>query len=487
MKGFTQFLNETIIKKDGKYRLVSKSGKNLGEFDTRDEAEEREREIQYFKSKNEEHGAGEEGTPELLRKYKKDTPMEGFDAFSSLLTEEKNTHMTHIEDQVIYGGVNGAREAILALRSLRDMLAGNSKGSTDVTVKWDGAPAVFCGIDPEDGKFFVAKKGIFNKNPKVYKTKQDIYDDIDNAELAQKMLVSLEELSKLGIKGVVQGDIMFTDDVKEETIDGEKYLTFHPNTIVYAVPSESEAARSIRKAKIGVVFHTAYNGSSFADMRASYGVDVSKFKSVPTVWAESATLKDLSGTVTLTQKDTKEVTDALSTAGKIFSRISGSTLRELEAHPDLPRLIETYNNSFVRKGEVIKDTRNHVEGLIKFIEERYAKEIDKRKSEKGKQAQRDKLDTILEFFNRKNKPSLVQIFELQKAIVNAKMIVIKKLNKLNNINTFVKTKNGFKVTGAEGFVAIDHMKGGAVKLVDRMEFSMNNFDPDIVKGFDKVR
>ena len=99
-----------------------------------------------------------------------------------------------------------------------------------------GAPAVFAGIDPNDGQFFVAKKGIFNKNPKVYKSHADIEEDT-SGDLQTKLKIAYDELSKLGIRGVVQGDIMFTsNDLKTETIDGEKYLTFHPNTIMYAIP-----------------------------------------------------------------------------------------------------------------------------------------------------------------------------------------------------------------------------------------------------------
>jgi hypothetical protein len=407
--------------------------------------------------------------------------------FKQFITEEKNTHMTHIEDQVIYGGVNGTRDAINALRAMRDMLAGSSPGARDVTVKWDGAPAVFCGIDPSDGKFFVAKKGIFAKTPKVYKTDSDIDGDIDNGDLNAKMKIALKELSKLGIKGVVQGDIMFTKgDLKKETVDGEKYITFHPNTIVYAVPAGSDEAKRIQSAQIGVVFHTAYSGSSFETMKASYGVDVSKFNKVSSVWAETATIKDLSGTVTFTKQDTQEVTQHLSKAGKIFNKIASTTLKQIENTPELARVIETYNNTYVRRGEVIKDTRRHVDGLIKYIQDKYQKEIDKRKTEKGKKAQVDKRDEVLKFFDKSNKTSLANMFELQKALVEAKLKILAKLNQVGKHKTFVKTTNGFKTTGEEGFVAIDHLKGGAVKLVDRMEFSHNNFSPEIIKGWTKV-
>ena len=404
--------------------------------------------------------------------------------FKSYLSEQKNTHMTHIEDQVIYGGVKGARDAILALRSLRDMLAGSAKGSTDVTVKWDGAPAVFAGIDPTDGQFFVAKKGIFNKNPKVYKSHEDIEADT-SGDLQTKLKIAYDELSKLGIRGVVQGDIMFTaSDLKTETIDGQKYITFHPNTIMYALPVDSEEAKRIKKARIGVVFHTSYDGATFETMKASYGVDVDKFKNVSSVWAETATIRDLSGTATLTKKDTDEVTKALSDAGKIFRKIAGSTLREIEKNPDFASMIETHNNRYVRAGEAVKDTKKHVDNLIQFISDKFEKEAGKRSTEKGKAAQYAKRDEILKFFSDKNKANLKLVFDLQKAIVVAKLIIINKLDRLKSINTFVKTKTGFKVTGQEGFVAIDRIGGGAVKLVDRLEFSTNNFSPDILKGWD---
>lgn len=402
--------------------------------------------------------------------------------FNQFITEQKNTHMTHIEDKVIYGGVKGTREAILALRSLRDMLKGEHDGN--VSVKWDGAPAIFAGIDPSDGEFFVAKKGIFNKNPKVYKTDADVDADT-TGDLASKLKLALKYLPALGITGVVQGDFLYgPGDLKTETIKGESYVTFHPNTIVYAVPAGSPAAREIKSAKIGIVWHTTYTGSTFETMRASYGVDVSKFKKSRHVWSQDAMLRDLTK-LTMSQSDTEEVNGYLTQAGKLFNQISGTTLRQLEAHPELPGLIETFNNSFVREGQVIGDSGRHVSNLIIWIKKRYQSEINKRKTEKGKSAQQKKLDAILEFFSADNRASLIKMFELQKVIVLAKLKLINSLNKLSNVDTFVKTSNGYKVTGAEGFVAIDKLGGDAVKLVDRMEFSYNNFSKDILKGWDK--
>ena len=414
--------------------------------------------------------------------------MQSFNSYIEVLEAAKsgkNVHMTHIEDRVLYGGVTGAREAILALRSLRDMLSGSSSKNTDVTVKWDGAPAVFAGVDPSDGQFFVAKKGIFNKDPKVYKNHADVDADT-SGDLSTKLKIAFDELKDLGIKNVIQGDIMFTKgDVSKETIDGEAFITFQPNTIVYAVPAKSDLAKKISSANLGVVFHTTYKGDSFENMKASYGVNLGGLKQKSSIWYQDANYRDVSGTATLTKEDTAEVTDALSKAGKIFQKIKGTTLKELEANVDLAIKIETFNNTLVRKGERITNTKSHVKNLLKWFDGKFAKELEKRKSAKGKDAVMQKRAQLFDFFSPSNKKNLELMFELMNAIVDAKLLIINKLDKVKNIDTFVRTKNGFKVTGSEGFVAIDKVKGGAVKLVDRMEFSMNNFSKEVIKGWER--
>ena len=403
--------------------------------------------------------------------------------FTDFITEQKNTHMTHIEDKVLYGGVNGTREAINALRNLRDMLAGESSGK--LSVKWDGAPAIFCGKDPRDDVFFVAKKGVFAKTPKVYKTNAEIDADM-TGDLATKMKLALKHLPNLGITDVIQGDFLFSkEDLVTDTIDGQKYTTFHPNTIIYAIPYDD--AQAVRNAKIGIVWHTTYKGDDFESMKASYGVDVSKFKPSKNVWSQDAMLTNVGG-ATMNKKETAEVTKNLSNAGKIFNQIAGSTLRELERNQDLATLIEQYNNTFVREGQVIPNSNTHVTGLMKWVTNKFKKEMDKRKTEKGKMVQQKKLDEIMKFFSPRNKKSLVSIFDLQKNLVLAKLKLINKLNSIAKYDAFVQTKKGYKVkTGAEGFVAIDKLGGDAVKLVDRLEFSYNNFSPDILKGWDKPK
>lgn len=408
-----------------------------------------------------------------------------FKQFIAEAASNKNTHMTHLEDRVIYGGVKGAREAIFALRAMRDMLAGNSNKNYDVTVKWDGAPAVFAGTDPSDGQFFVAKKGIFNKDPKVYKSEADVRADT-SGDLADKLSIAFNELKDLGITDVIQGDIMFTKkDVQTETIDGEKYYTFQPNTIVYAVPVNSKMGKEIKKANLGVVWHTTYKGNDFPSMRASFGVNITGLKKKSSVWYQSAEYRDITGKATLSATETAKVTAALSKAGKIFSKIAGNTLRELENNTKLAQSIETFNNSLVRRGERIENTTKHVNNLIAWFANKFNKERDKRKTEKGKANVTKKEEELMKFFSKGNKDNLKQIFDLQNALVDAKLLIINKLDKVKQLDTFVRTKTGFKVTNSEGFVAIDKTTDGAVKLVDRLEFSMNNFSKDVIKGWEK--
>ena len=399
--------------------------------------------------------------------------------------EGKNVHLEHIEDMVFNEGVTGTRNAILFLRNLRDMLSGSSTRSINITTKWDGAPAIFAGVDPADGTFFVAKKGLFNADPQMYKTVEDVKSKL-SGELQDKFLVALQEFSKLEIKsGVYQGDLMFTkSDLSTETIDGQDYLTFQPNTIVYAVPATSSLAKKIRSASIGVVWHTTYTGKNIQDMTASFGKGIiNKMKSVPSVWMDDATYKDARGTATFTKEETANLTALLSQAGKIFSKLPASALNDIAGEKAFLIRLKAFNNSKVRQGKPIKNARKHVSELIKYFREYYKKEADKRSSDRGKQAQLDKAKKLMVYFDN-HKNNLIKIYEIVMLLTSAKNMVVNKLNQAGSIPTFLRTTNGFKVTEQEGYVAIDKV-GGAIKLVDRMEFSRANFSPDVIKGWQK--
>jgi len=395
-------------------------------------------------------------------------------SFAGFLTEEKNLHLEHLEDEVLNNGVVGTRSAINYLQSLRDMLAGSSKSSVNVTVKWDGAPAIFAGINPENGQFFVGTKGVFNKNAKINYS----YDDIDrnhpSSGLNQKLKVALTELSKLGIKDVLQGDMMFTqEDLENKTIDGKQYVTFQPNTIVYAVPMES--AQRILSSKMGIVFHTTYSGKTMEDMSASFSVNLRGLAKTSDVWYSDAEYRDTSGSINFNKNETDAITKVLSQAGKTFHTLKSEFLSMISQDDEIKTMIKTYNNTKVRTGQKITNTRMHTKGLIEYVYDKLKKEVDKVKRPQNKKIKQQNMDRLMKEF-RSNSSQLVKIFDMQNLLVDAKEMVIRKLEKSKGLmDLFIRTENGYKVTQPEGFVAIDKL-GKAVKLVDRLEFSRANFN-----------
>jgi hypothetical protein len=376
---------------------------------------------------------------------------------------------------LLNNGVSGARESINFLRSLRNMLAGHSDVKVNVTTKWDGAPAIFCGINPENGKFFVGTKSVFNKNAKLNYTDADIDENHPSEGLNDKLKIALAYLPKLGIKGILQGDMMFTkSDLKHETIDGEEYITFQPNTIVYAVPVNTKLAKMMMAAQLGVVFHTSYVGKDIENMKASFNIDIGHLTTTKDVWFRDASFTDASGSATFTEKETADLTSILSQAGRLFTTIPALTLNKIAASETYLMQIKTYNNTKVREGQEIRDTRAHVNGLMKWVEDKLNKEISAAKKEETKQKRIKEKTEVMRFY-RTNAAQLKNIFDLMNMIIEAKLMIIRKLETIRSIGTFVRTDDGFRITAPEGFVAVDKLKGNALKLVDRLEFSHQNF------------
>ena len=399
-----------------------------------------------------------------------------FSEYIAEAKEGKNVHLEHLEDNVLNNGVSGAREAINFLRSLRNMLAGHSDVKVNVTTKWDGAPAIFCGINPENGKFFVGTKSVFNKNAKLNYTDADIDENHPSEGLNDKLKTALAYLPKLGIKGILQGDMMFTkSDLKHETIDGEEYITFQPNTIVYAVPSNTKLAKMMMAAQLGIVFHTAYTGKDIENMKASFNIDIGHLTTTKDVWFRDASFTDASGSATFTEAETAALTSILSQAGRLFTTIPALTLNKIAASETYLMQIKTYNNTKVREGQEIRDTRAHVNGLMKWVEDKLNKEILAAKKEETKQKRIKEKTEVMRFY-RTNAAQLKNIFDLMNMIIEAKLMIIRKLETIRSIGTFVRTDDGFRITAPEGFVAVDKLKGNALKLVDRLEFSHQNFN-----------
>ena len=390
---------------------------------------------------------------------------------------DKNVHLEHIEDEIINRGVAGGREAINFLRSLRDMLAGHSATKVNVTTKWDGAPAIFCGINPENGKFFVGTKSVFNKDAKLNYTDNDIDRNHPGEGLNDKLKVALAYLPKLGIKGVLQGDMMFTkNDLQRQQIQGENYITFQPNTIVYAVPVNTKLAQTMMSAQLGVIFHTSYSGNSMESMKASFNIDIGRLQQTKDVWFRDASFTDVSGSVTFTETETKEITSILSLAGRTFQGINSMMLNRISASDVYSTYIKTFYNTKVRAGVRITNTRQHTKEMISWIEDKLNKSIQEAKKEDTKKKRITEKNQIMRFF-RSSSSDLVLMFDFMNHIIDAKLMIVRKLESIKSMaDTFIRTDDGFKVTAPEGFVAVDKLKGNAVKLIDRMEFAHANFN-----------
>jgi len=403
------------------------------------------------------------------------------------LAVKKNLHLEHIEDEILNFGTHGAREAIEFLRSLRDMLSGQASKTMKVTTKFDGAPAIFCGYDPLDGEFFVGTKGVFNKDPKVVKKLEDV-DSLGYAgELADKLRICLRELSTLSIPpGVIlQGDLLWVkSDLEMTKIEGMEYTTFQPNTIVYAVERNSNLDKRIRDVELGIVFHTTYRGSTLPEMVASFGVDLAPLNDSPDVWYANADYNDFSGSVTMTRTETLRITRLLSEAGKAFRTIKTVNLDAfLNWQGKLTGtkaglMFKTYNNKYIRRGEKFKKPVEHVKGYVEFFIEEYNKRfIDKVKTDKAKDSHAKQLDEHLSLLN-KYKETIEKACILYNYFLEAKNLIVWKLDRgfRRFPATFVKIDSGYKIVNEEGYVAIDTESGNAVKLVDRLEFSYNNFN-----------
>ena len=397
----------------------------------------------------------------------------------------KNLHLEHLEDEIINNGIDGGRSAIYFLMELRKMLKGNSSSRVNMTVKWDGAPAIWAGPHPETGEFFVAKKSLFTQKQLHYKSEQEIKDAPElSGQLEEKFLTSFKYLSKIGMKEILQGDLMYTDDKSSTKFEDGKYITFQPNTILYAVKEDSDLGKRIAKSKMGIVFHTTYSGSTIEDLGAKFGANISGLKQGD-VWIDDATYKDVSGTGSMTAKEAMTLSKILTATGKAFHGIKKSDLTKFQKVMDTMSAkgaagatYKTYTNSLIRSGKFKPNAQDYINYVSKYWED---KVIAKVKQEKTKNIKREIGQDLIKELNGLRK-MIDNLSTFQANLVEGKMLIINALNRVKGIGTFKKTDKGFEVVNPEGYVAIDK-EGGAVKLVDRMEFAYNNFTAQ--KNWDK--
>ena len=405
-------------------------------------------------------------------------------SFKGFITTEKNTHLEHLEDDIINRGSEGGKNAVNFLKSVRNMLAGSSSGRVNMSVKWDGAPAIICGINPENGKFFVGTKSVFNKTPKINYTPGDISKN-HSGPVALKLNACLKDLKRLGIRGIYQGDLLFTKgDLKPAAIDGEKMITFTPNTITYAVPMNSKLGRQIARARMGIVFHTYYTGKDMQSLTAGFGT-IKGSGGSSAVYLASAGYTDTSGSSTFTSGELSRFDSLIRMAEGSLAK-AAPLLNVMKSNDSLSVgfRLKAFFNYYIKnsKGNSMAKVKTLQDMFREYYEQILRAEISARKTDKGKEKYKEALKTGLNFID-KNRSALYFAIASHVSLGNAKNFLIQKLSQIQSIGHFIRTPNGYRVTNPEGFVAVDK-KAGAVKLVDRLEFSRANFTiaKDWVKG-----
>jgi hypothetical protein len=382
-------------------------------------------------------------------------------------------HLEHLEDEMLNYGVEGCKAAVSFLKELKKML-GHQESGGFMQTKWDGAPSVICGTDPQTGMFFVGTKSVFAKTaPKLCYSEEQI-DGWYEGDLAEKLKFSLRYFSTLGIEGVVQGDLLFTSDIKRERIDGEDLYTFRPNTITYGIPVDHPIGKAAGIAKVGVVFHTHYTGDVVADMQARAGAKVKGSAEALVVQNDTPMHRVGFSRAEMSEFDRyiSKIERMCGICGPFLDELVTKTGTTGDAKFHIASYLKQFFNNEIKNARSIGKIDEAMYDMLNFYEEKTSKELAKIKTVANltkKRAlvygsQNYVVDNVYKF-----KAMLTLYKELQAV----KQMVIDKLDHLEEFRTFVQTEKGYKVTTPEGYVL--HKDGSMIKFVNRMEFAYNNF------------
>ena len=383
-------------------------------------------------------------------------------------------HLEHLEDEMLNYGVDGCKAAVSFLKELRKML-GNQESSGFMQTKWDGAPSIICGTNPMNGLFFVGTKSVFAKtNPKLCYTHEDV-DAFYDGDLAIKLKTSLDYFSGLGIDGVVQGDLLYTEsDLKTESINGERLYTFRPNTITYAIPTDHPIGVAAKRAKIGVVFHTHYTGSYVPEMQAAAGAKVDGNSDVLVVKNDTPMHR-----VGFSRAEMQKFDNYISKIERMC-QICGDFLDELvdatgttgDKKFHIASYLKQFFNNEIKNARSIGNVDEAMYDMLNFYGAKMEKELAKIKTVANLTKKRNLVYNSQNYVVD-NVYKFKSMLALYKELQAVKQMVIDKLDHLEEFRTFVQTDKGYKVTTPEGYVL--HKDGSMIKFVNRLEFAYNNF------------
>lgn len=381
--------------------------------------------------------------------------------------EDKLKHLEHAEDWPINAGEEGFNHAFKTLHATHQMLQGHEVKGASLSTKYDGSPSIVFGHHPETGKFFVASKSVFNKDPKLNYTHEDIQNNHGHAEgLVSKLKSALEHLPKVTPKkGVFQGDFMYSKKDSDVAKDEKGNLSFKPNTVRYSAKKGSEESAKAAKAHIGVAIHTAYHGDKLEDMKAEYNADLSKFKEHPDTHIINTKFDPKSATYSKDEQNKFE--SHMQKALVVNQKLNGN-----HSHTDNHvEHLKTYINSTVK--DSLTPT---VSGYKTHLRTKLQKEVDKVKTDKAKAA---KLQTLNEMSGHVDKyeTEFSHTFGVHQHLQKAKNILAHSLSNAKypfEHSILNKSTQTYKTAKPEGHVAV--INNRPTKIVDREEFSKANFE-----------
>tara|TARA_B100001250_G_scaffold116138_1_gene98455 strand:- start:356 stop:1561 length:1206 start_codon:yes stop_codon:yes gene_type:complete len=386
-------------------------------------------------------------------------------------------HLEHLEDEMLNYGVEGCKAAVSFLQELKKML-GHQESSGFMQTKWDGAPSVVCGVDPLSGVFFVGTKSVFNKTEPKLCASEEAVNNYYQGDLAEKLKYSLRYFSQLGIKGVIQGDLLFTDSTRtRENVDGEELYTFRPNTITYGIPLSHDIGKEIGRAKIGVVFHTHYTGDSLGEMQAKAGAPINTYNKISEVAViNNDTPMDRVGfsKAELTKFDNyiSKIKEMCRKCGPFLDELVDAIGTTGDKKFHIASFLKQFFNNEIKNARTINNVDDAMYSMLNFYGDKMEKELAKIKTAANLTKKRN-LVYDSQLYVEKNKDKFKAMLTLYKELQTVKQMVIDKLDHLEEFRTYVQTDKGYKVTGPEGYVL--HKDGDMIKFVNRLEFAYNNF------------
>ena len=387
-------------------------------------------------------------------------------------------HLEHLEDEMLNYGVEGCKASVGFLQELRKMLGcDNSRGF--MQTKWDGIPAVVCGIDPRTEEFFIGTKSDFNKDePKIAASENgiDMYYG-HQPDLAEKLKICFKYLSKMEIKGVIQGDFLAAkSDIKTETVHGERLYTFGNQALTYGIPIDHPIGLKIKSAEMVIVFHTHYKGDNVPTMnaRAGTGETLKEIKEVALINNDTPMHKvglDHQEEVKF-DKHVSDIEKMCKTCGDFLDELVTKKGTTGDEKWHIASYVKQFFNAEIKAARSVSNIDKSFEGLYNFYYDKTKAMLSKLKTTNTKVAKASLVHSSLNYLED-NKLKFKAMLGLYKELQTVKQMVIDKLDHLEKFRTFARTENGYKVTGPEGYVL--HKDGDMVKLVNRLEFSYINF------------